>query len=85
MAKAKKNTATEEDSKRSGSYVRLSEEQFTALEEYIGELNVKRAAAGLRNMRLSTWLRELGLKHSGNEHLGAAAQALKEAEAAQVL
>lgn len=66
-----------------GVYVRCSQEQKEALETYIEALNEKRKAAGYPGkVSLSTWLRELALKHSDNEQLGAAARARAEAEAA---
>ncbi|HHH30976.1 MAG TPA: hypothetical protein ENK57_21890, partial [Polyangiaceae bacterium] len=54
-----------------GVYVRCSEEQKSAFESFITDLNEKRKAKGYPGkVSLSTWLRELALKHSGNEELG---------------
>lgn len=68
---------------KSGVNVRCSEDQKEALESFIVDLNEKRKAKGYPGkVSLSTWLRELALKHSDNENLGAAARARAEAEAA---
>lgn len=66
-----------------GIYLRCSDAQKTALTEYVDELSAARVADGKPKVDLSTWIRELALKHSGNEHLGAAAQARAAAEAAE--
>ncbi len=65
-----------------GLFIRTSEDQKAALLLFISGFNEKRAAKGLPRVELSTWVRELALKHSGNENLGAAAKAVKDAEAA---
>lgn len=67
---------------KQGIYLRVSEEQKAALVAYVEEMSAERQAQGLPKVDLSTWIRELALKHSGNEHLGAAAAARKAAEAA---
>lgn len=67
---------------KQGIYLRCSVEQKEVLTAYVAELSANRIAKGLPKVDLSTWIRELALKHSGNEHLGAAAAALKAAEAA---
>lgn len=67
---------------KTGIYLRCSGEQKTALHAYIDHLNEERAAAGLPPVDLSTWIRELALKHSGNEDLGMAARARARAEEA---
>lgn len=65
-----------------GIYIRCSPEQKEALSVFVKALSAERVAQGLPNVELSTWLRELGLKFSGNEELGLAAQARKAAEEA---
>lgn len=65
-----------------GIYLRCSGEQKEALQGFIDGLNADRAGKGLPEVDLSTWIRELALKHSGNEHLGMAARARAQAEAA---
>lgn len=65
-----------------GIYLRCSDTQKLALQGYIDDLNKKRKAEGKANVDLSTWIRELALKHSGNDHLGLAARARAQAEAA---
>lgn len=64
-----------------GIYIRCSPEQKEALGAFVRELSEAREAEGLPKVDLSTWLRELALKHSGNEDLGLAAQARKAARA----
>lgn len=54
---------------------RVSQEQKDAIEKYVHKKFGK-------DMDVGTWLRELALKHSGNEHLGAAARAQAAADAA---
>lgn len=68
-----------------GIYIRCSDEQKSALQGYIDELNAEREGAGLPKVDLSTWIRELALKHSHNEHLGLAARARAQAEAAATI
>lgn len=63
-----------------GIYIRCSTEQKEALGAFVRELSKAREAQDLPKVDLSTWLRELGLKHSGNEEFGLAAQARKAAE-----
>lgn len=65
-----------------GIYLRCSEEQKAALAAYVEQLSADREARGLPKVDLSTWIRELALKHSGNEHLGLAAKARATADAA---
>lgn len=65
-----------------GIYIRCSDEQKEALQTFIDKMNEERKAKGLPEVDLSTWIRELSLKHSGNEHLGLAARARAQAEAA---
>lgn len=65
-----------------GIYIRCSETQKDALQGFIDGVNEERKAKGLPEVDLSTWIRELALKHSGNEHLGLAARARAQAEAA---
>ena len=65
-----------------GIYLRCSAEQKAALVSYVEDLSTKRIVKGLPKVELSTWIRELALKHSGNDHLGAAAAARRAAEAA---
>jgi len=67
---------------KQGIYLRCSEAQKAALVAYVEELSAKRLEDGLPKVDLSTWIRELALKHSGNESLGAHAAALRAAEAA---
>lgn len=67
---------------RAGLYIRVSEEQKAALTAYVETLSAERQAEGLSAVDLSTWIRELALKHSGNAHLGLAAVARRQAEAA---
>lgn len=66
-------------------FIRLTDEQKDALKEYIADVNAERAGDGLPRIDLSTWIRELALKHSGNSHLGSAAQALAAAKAAAAI
>lgn len=63
-----------------GIFVRCHDEQKDAIEGYVEKLSGKREAKGLSKVAVSTWLRELALKESGNEHLGMAAQSRKAAE-----
>lgn len=63
-----------------GIYIRCSSEQKEALGAFVKELSEDREAKGLPGVNLSTWLRELALKHSGNEDLMIAAQARRVAE-----
>lgn len=84
-AKKRGRPAQGDKSKRSGVYVRLEEDQHRALEAYCEDLSEERLAKGLKKMPVSTWLRELALKHSGNEALGAAARLRAEAAAASEL
>lgn len=65
-----------------GIYLRCSSEQKAALTAFVKDMSEKRKAEGLPKVELSTWIRELALKHSGNSDLGAAAKARAEAEAA---
>lgn len=65
-----------------GVFIRTSEEQKAALVEFLEALNIRRAKRKLPRVELSTWAREVLLKHSGNERLGAAAKARAEAAAA---
>lgn len=65
-----------------GIYIRCSEEQKAALAAFVDDMNADRAARDLGKVDLSTWIRELALKHSGREDLGLAAQARRKAEAA---
>lgn len=67
---------------KQGIYLRCSAEQKAALVAYVESLSADRVAKGLPKVDLSTWIRELALKHSGNEDLGAAAAARRAAEAA---
>jgi uncharacterized protein YkwD len=67
---------------RTSIFIRCTEDQKAALKEYIDEINEDRAEKGLPRVDLSTWIRELALKHSGNEDLGMAAAALAAAKAA---
>lgn len=67
---------------KAGIYLRCSHEQKEALEEHVRQLSEQRQAKGLPKVDLSTWIRELALKHSGNDHLGLAAAAHRKAEAA---
>ncbi len=60
--------------------IKVNDEQKDGLESFIAEKNKEREAKGKAKVDLSTWLRELGLKHAGLEHLGAAAQARAKAE-----
>lgn len=64
--------------------LRCNQAQKDALNEFIenAPFNKEREAKGLKKIDLATWLRELGLKHSGNEKLGLAAKLRAEAEAA---
>lgn len=48
-----------------GIYIRCTEEQKEALQIFVKELSEKQGI----NISVSAWLRELGLKHSGNENL----------------
>jgi hypothetical protein len=57
-----------------GIYIRCTEEQKVALVEFVRQLSDDRMSKGLSKVEVSTWLRELGLKYSGNEELGIAAQ-----------
>ena len=68
-----------------GIYISCSADQKEALAAHVEALSAKREAAGLPKVDLSTWVRELALKHSGNEHLGLAAQAKARAAAAESL
>lgn len=65
-----------------GIYIRCSEEQKSALAGFVEDLNFERVADGLSRVDLSTWIRELALKHAGREDLRLAAQARRKAEAA---
>ncbi len=65
-----------------GIYIRCSKVQKDAIQFYIDSMNATREVKGLPEVDLSTWIRELALKHSGNEKLGLAARALAQAEAA---
>ncbi len=65
-----------------GIYIRCSEEQKAALAEFVENMNAVRASQDLYKVDLSTWIRELALKHSGREDLGLAAQARRKAAAA---
>ena len=71
------------DTMKAGIYVRCSQEQKDAMEAFVAGMSEDRERRGLPRVDISTWLRELGLKHSGNEHLGAAARARAKAEAAE--
>ncbi len=62
-----------------GIYIRCSADQKAALVEHVAGLSAERTARGLPKLELSTWMREIALKHSGNEDLGAAAQAARRA------
>lgn len=61
-----------------GIYTRCTPEQKAALTAHVSELSEKLGS----KIDLSTWLRELALKHSGNGHLGAAAAAQAAADKA---
>ena len=63
-------------------FFRCTVDQKKALEAYVAMLNKKREKEGQESVGLGTWLRELALKHSGNDHLTVAAQALAAARAA---
>ena len=63
-------------------YVRCNHEQKEAIEAFVRELSAKREAQGFSKVNVGTWIRELALKHSGNDHLGLAAQARAKAESA---
>jgi hypothetical protein len=60
-------------------YFRCSLQQKEAIARYVSELSRKRTARGLPAVDISTWLRELALKHSGNSQLSAAAAAKRAA------
>jgi hypothetical protein len=63
--------------------LRCSGEQKDAMEQFVTELNAKRKAQGIPGkIKLATWIRELALKHSGNEELGQAARIREKAIAA---
>lgn len=66
---------------KSGIYIRCSEEQKNAIIKYVDGLNNSRKNEGLPRIDVSSWMRELALKYSGNEELGMAAQAAKMAKA----
>lgn len=68
-----------------GIYLRCSRDQKDALVRYVDILSASRIAQGLPKVELSTWIRELALKHSGNEALGAAAAARRAADAASTI
>lgn len=65
--------------KNTGIFVRIEKTQRAAIEKYLVKLNASRVKKGLPKIKLSSWLREVGLKHSGNEELGAAAKARRAA------
>ncbi len=65
-----------------GIYIRCSEEQKAALGEFVDNMNRVRAAQDLSKVELSTWIRELALKHAGRDDLGLAAAARRKAAAA---
>lgn len=68
---------------QAGIYVRCSDEQKDALQAHVDKINAARAEEGIAsNVAVSEWMRELALKHSGNEHLGAAARAMAASKAA---
>lgn len=69
---------------KAGIYIRCSEEQKTAISEYVDQLNEDRKIEGLPRIDVSSWIREIALKHSGNSHLGMAAQAKKMARSFNV-
>ena len=73
------------EKQRTGVLVRMEDEQRDAIEEYLEELNAKREAKGLKPLPISTWMREIALKHSGNSELGAAGKAARAAKAGSVL
>lgn len=61
----------------SGIYIRCSEEQKEAITQYVENLNNDLQKEGLPRIDVSSWIRELALKHTGNSHLGMAAQAAR--------
>ncbi len=63
-----------EEPMNAGVYIRMTNEQKTALLMFVKALSSKREENGQSKVTLSTWLRELGLKYSGNEELGVAAK-----------
>lgn len=90
----KKKTATKrgrgrpvigKEKQRTGVLVRMEDEQREAIEEYLEELNEKREGKGLKPLPISTWMREIALKHSGNAELGAAGKAARAAKAGSIL
>lgn len=68
-----------------GIYLRCSPEQKEALTAYVHGLSEERKSQGLPGVDLSTWIRELALKASGNERLGLAAQQRARAEASATI
>jgi hypothetical protein len=52
------------------SMIKFTSAQKAALTAYVEKLNKDRAKNGLAAVGLGTWLRELGLKESGNSDLG---------------
>jgi hypothetical protein len=62
--------------------IRCTKEQREALMEFVDGLSTARIERGLPAVDLSTWIRELALKYSGNDRLGMAAQAEAKARAA---
>lgn len=65
---------------KSGIYLRCSDDQKAAITEFVENLNEKRRAEGLPRIDVSSWIRELALKHSGNSHMGLAVLAAKMAK-----
>lgn len=65
-----------------GIYLRCSDEQKAALAAFVEAMNVDRIKSNLSKVELSTWIRELALKHAGREDLGLAAAARRKAAAA---
>lgn len=63
-----------------GIYVRCSKEQKELLSKFVEDVSQERQLNGLPAINLSTWMRELALKYSGNEHLSMAAYARRLAE-----
>lgn len=58
--------------RRASIAIRCTVEQREAIQQHVDELSEERAKKGQPPVDLTTWLRELALKHSGNSHLGIA-------------
>ena len=73
-----------EKAMKAGIYIRCSDDQKNAISEYVDGLNEQRASEGLPRIDVSSWIREIALKYSGNSDLGLAAQAAKMAKSFSV-